>query len=183
MQNGGQVNSAISSSFLPPAGPTITHSAITNDEKPYLDEDRNQLMHVADSTPFNEDGELQSRVEELLDYSKKRGYKRLGGAFRVSMLKEAQALSRRIEAVGMTIIRLQNCERWPESSLLWSLPLDRNIAVHNHQQKHQCHGDGEDLVQHRAIDKGGHTKRRRNDRSKGDGYSKAASVNPVRNQT
>ncbi|KAB2929501.1 MAG: DUF1847 domain-containing protein [Leptonema illini] len=86
---------------MPPACPTITHSAITDDEKPYLDEDRNQLMHVADSTPFNENGELRSRVEELLDYSKKRGYKKLGVAFCVSMLKEAQALSRRIEADGM----------------------------------------------------------------------------------
>lgn len=86
---------------MPPTCPTITRSDITDDERPYLDEERNELMHVADGTPFNEEGELRSRVEELLDYSKKRGYKKLGVAFCVSMLKEAQALSRRIEAAGL----------------------------------------------------------------------------------
>lgn len=43
----------------------------------------------------------------------------------------------------MTIIPLLICERWPNSCLLWPLPLDRQKAVDNHQQKRQRHGDGE----------------------------------------
>lgn len=86
---------------MPPACPTLTHPALTRDASPYAGEDIHAEMVDADSTPFAPDGSLRNRVEELLAFSKARGFIRIGIAFCVSMPKEAQRLGRMIRNAGM----------------------------------------------------------------------------------
>lgn len=86
---------------MPKTCPTRTHPELAGDVSGYLDADRQELMRVADATPFTEERRLRSRVEELVVYAKGRGYRSLGVAFCVSMLKEAQQLGRVLEAEGL----------------------------------------------------------------------------------
>lgn len=86
---------------MPAACPTLTHPQIADDETSYLEPDRLDLMRVADASPFTEEREMRSRVEELIFFAHRRNHKRIGVAFCVSMLKEAQELGRRLEASGI----------------------------------------------------------------------------------
>jgi uncharacterized metal-binding protein len=86
---------------MPPSCPTLTHAPIARGIRAYLTPDRQELMRVADETPFAEDGHLRNRVEELAHFARGRGMKRIGIAFCVSMRKEAQRLADRLEAEGL----------------------------------------------------------------------------------
>ena len=87
---------------MPKTCPTRTHAALAKDFTSYLEPDRARLMQVADSTPFTPGPEprLRNRVEELVEFAKGRGYGRIGVAFCVSMLNEAQALAKVLEREG-----------------------------------------------------------------------------------
>ena len=67
----------------------------------YLGEERQALMQAADSTPFKPDGTLRNRVEELAHYAHRRGMKRVGVAFCVSLLKESQRLASLLQDEGL----------------------------------------------------------------------------------
>lgn len=86
---------------MPAACPTITHADTAGDETAYLDGERQALMRIADAAPFTEGRELRSRVDELIFFSRERNYRKIGVAFCVSMLKEAQEFGRRLEAAGI----------------------------------------------------------------------------------
>lgn len=88
---------------MPKTCPTRTHADLTRDVSGYLEPDRQELMRVADSTPFTSGPErrLRNRVEELVAYAHGRGYRSIGVAFCVTMLKEAQQLGRVLEAEGL----------------------------------------------------------------------------------
>jgi uncharacterized metal-binding protein len=87
---------------MPTTCPTRTHAELTRDVSGYSDPDRRELMRVADATPFTPDRRMRNRVEELVAYAKGRGYERIGVAFCVSMLAEAQSLGRLLEAEGLS---------------------------------------------------------------------------------
>jgi len=87
---------------MPKTCPTRTHAELTGDVSGYLDPDRQELMRVADGTPFTADRTLRNRVEEVVEYARGRGYQSLGIAFCVSLLKEAQQLGKLVEAQGLT---------------------------------------------------------------------------------
>lgn len=86
---------------MPPACPTRTHPAIARDPTPYTGEGLRAEMADADTTPFAPDGSLRNRVEELIAYSKARGFKRIGIAFCVSLTKESQRLGRMLREAGL----------------------------------------------------------------------------------
>jgi uncharacterized metal-binding protein len=88
-------------SRMPRTCPTRTHAAMAGDAAPYLEPERAALMRVADATPFTPEGRLRNRVEELAEFAKQRGMKRIGVAFCVSLLKESQQLARLLEAGGL----------------------------------------------------------------------------------
>jgi uncharacterized metal-binding protein len=77
---------------MPATCPTLTKADIAKDASPYLEEDLHALMVVADDTPKTTDGVLRNRVEELIHFANGRGMKRIGIAFCVSMIREAQRL-------------------------------------------------------------------------------------------
>ena len=58
-------------------------------------------FRAADETPFAEDGRLRSRVEELAHFARRRGMRKVGVAFCVSMRAEAQRLADKLEAEGL----------------------------------------------------------------------------------
>jgi uncharacterized metal-binding protein len=58
-------------------------------------------MRASDSTPFTEDGRLRTRVEELVAFARSRGMRRVGVAFCVSLIREAQQLGRMLKAEGL----------------------------------------------------------------------------------
>ncbi len=57
-------------------------------------------MRAADLTPFDETRRLRTRVDELVAFARARGARRVGVAFCVSLIREAQALGRRLEVDG-----------------------------------------------------------------------------------
>lgn len=87
-------------SRMPRTCPTRTHDELTRDVSGYLDVERQELMRAADTTPFKPDGTFRNRVEELSVYARRRGMKRIGVAFCVSMLKESQQLARMLQDDG-----------------------------------------------------------------------------------
>lgn len=88
-------------SRMPTTCPTRTHSVLAGDTSPYLSPDRQALMRAADATPFADDGRLRTRVEELVAFARARGVRRVGVAFCVSLIREAQELGRRLMAEGL----------------------------------------------------------------------------------
>jgi len=58
-------------------------------------------MRIADETPFTPERQARSRVEELVHYARRRGMKRIGVAFCVSLIREAQEVGRLLEAEGL----------------------------------------------------------------------------------
>jgi len=89
---------------MPKTCPTSTHSALVKDVAPYFEEPFKSIMQVADKTPFTEDRVLRSRVEELIFFAKHLGYLRIGIAFCVTLMQEAQALAKIIEAEGLEAV-------------------------------------------------------------------------------
>jgi uncharacterized metal-binding protein len=86
---------------MPTTCPSRTHPALAGDVAGYLDPARQELMRVADTTPFTRDEKVRNRVEELIEYAKGRGYRSVGVAFCVTMLTEAQQLGRLLESEGL----------------------------------------------------------------------------------
>ena len=86
---------------MPRTCPTRTHPEIAGDPAPYLEPERQALMQAADRIPFAEDGRLRNRVEELVAFARARGLRRVGVAFCVSLIREAQALGRTLQAEGL----------------------------------------------------------------------------------
>ncbi len=86
---------------MPRTCPTRTHAEIAGDVSGYLGDDRQALMRAADATPSRTDRTLRNRVEELAHYARGRGMRRVGVAFCVSMLKEAQELARQLQAAQL----------------------------------------------------------------------------------
>lgn len=86
---------------MPRTCPTRTHPEIARDAAPYLGPERRELMRAADQVPFAEDGRLRNRVEELVAFARARGLRRVGVAFCVSLIREAQALGRTLRAEGL----------------------------------------------------------------------------------
>ncbi len=86
---------------MPERCPTRTRPDVTRDPTPYLDPDRSALMRAADALPFGEGHRLRSRVEELVAFAKLRGVAKVGVAFCVSLIREAQALGRILEREGL----------------------------------------------------------------------------------
>lgn len=86
---------------MPKTCPTRTEPAIATDVTPYLDEGRAEVMRVADQTPFSEEGRMRNRVEELASFARARGMRRVGIAFCVTLIKEAQELARQLQVAGL----------------------------------------------------------------------------------
>jgi uncharacterized metal-binding protein len=77
---------------MPKTCPTRTHAEVAGDVSGYLDDERQELMRVADATPFTPERQLRNRVEELVAYAQGRGYQSFGVAFCVRLL-EAEGLA------------------------------------------------------------------------------------------
>lgn len=88
-------------SRMPRTCPTRTRTELTRDVSAYLSPERQALMRAADETPLAPGGELRTRVEELVHYARRRGMRRVGVAFCVSLIQEAQQLGRILEAEGL----------------------------------------------------------------------------------
>ncbi len=86
---------------MPKTCPTRTDADIAKDAKPYLDDERTALMRAADSTPFSEDGSKRNRAQELANFANARGMHRIGIAFCVTLIKEAQELARQLREAGL----------------------------------------------------------------------------------
>jgi uncharacterized metal-binding protein len=86
---------------MPKTCPTKTHLAVVHDPAPYLEPDRHAMMVAADSTPFTEERVLRNRVEELVVFAKARGIEKIGVAFCVSLIKEAQQLGKMLKREGI----------------------------------------------------------------------------------
>jgi uncharacterized metal-binding protein len=86
---------------MPTTCPTRTHAEVARDVSPYRSDERMALMRAADETPFTEDRQLRTRVEELAHFAKGLGMKRIGVAFCVSLLQESQQLARVLQAEGL----------------------------------------------------------------------------------
>jgi uncharacterized metal-binding protein len=86
---------------MPKTCPTKTEADIATDPSPYLDEDRASVMRAADKTPFAEDGTKRNRVQELANFANARGMRRIGIAFCVTLVKEAQELARQLKEAGL----------------------------------------------------------------------------------
>ncbi len=88
-------------SRMPTTCPTRTQPEIAKDVSGYLSPERQALMRAADETPLTPERRLRTRVEELVHYARRRGMKRVGVAFCVSMLAESQRLGRILEEAGL----------------------------------------------------------------------------------
>jgi len=103
----GCIHCATAASFkgdtarMPRTCPTRTHADVAGDATPYLSPERQALMRAADATPFTDDGRLRTRVEELVAFARGRGMHRVGVAFCVALIREAQELGRRLVAEGL----------------------------------------------------------------------------------
>ncbi len=86
---------------MPERCPSRVSPGLTHVPAAYLEPDRRALMAVADALPFAADGSLRNRVEELVAFAKARGVEKVGVAFCVSLIREAQALGRILEAAGV----------------------------------------------------------------------------------
>ncbi len=86
---------------MPKTCPTRTHLDVVHDASSYLEPERHETMVAADAIPFTPERVLRNRVEELVEFAKLRGHRRIGVAFCVSMIKEAQQLSRILEGEGL----------------------------------------------------------------------------------
>jgi uncharacterized metal-binding protein len=86
---------------MPEACPTRTRVEVAHDTAPYLEPERHALMVAADATPFTEDRQLRSRVEELVAFAKARGVAKVGVAFCVSLIREAQRLGEILADQGL----------------------------------------------------------------------------------
>jgi uncharacterized metal-binding protein len=86
---------------MPKTCPTRTHAEVARDAAPYLTPDRQALMRAADGTPFDALGRVRTRVEEVVAFARARGMRRVGVAFCVSLIREAQQLGRTLEAEGL----------------------------------------------------------------------------------
>lgn len=86
---------------MPKTCPTRTHAEVATDPSPYGDSERAAIMRAADATPFSESGEKRNRVQELIAFAQGRGMRRVGIAFCVTLIKEAQELARQLEAAGL----------------------------------------------------------------------------------
>jgi uncharacterized metal-binding protein len=86
---------------MPTTCPTKTHVESTHDTAPYLDPDRSALMRAADATPYTDEHRLRTRVEELVVFAKARGVQKVGVAFCVSLIREAQRLGEILAGEGL----------------------------------------------------------------------------------
>jgi uncharacterized metal-binding protein len=86
---------------MPTTCPTRTHRDVAGDATPYLAPDLQALMQAADGTPIDAEGRVRTRVEELVAFAHARGMRRVGVAFCVSLIREAQELGRRLEREGL----------------------------------------------------------------------------------
>ena len=86
---------------MPEGCPTLSRPGVTRDAAPYLQGELHALMVAADGTPRGADGALRSRVEELVEFARARGMKRVGVAFCVSLLREAQRLGEILRGAGL----------------------------------------------------------------------------------
>ncbi len=86
---------------MPKTCPTRTHDSISKDFEPYLDDERAAVMRAADKTPIAEDGTKRNRVQELIHFAQSRGMHRVGIAFCVTLIKEAQELARQLRTAGL----------------------------------------------------------------------------------
>lgn len=79
---------------MPKTCPTLTQAELVQDVKPYREEPIQHLMQISDHTPFTPEGRLRNRVEELIDFAQGMGYKKIGIAFCVTLMSEAQTLAK-----------------------------------------------------------------------------------------
>jgi uncharacterized metal-binding protein len=86
---------------MPKTCPSRTQLPIAHDPAPYLEPDTHATMVVADATPFTEERVLRNRVEELVEFARGRGLHKIGVAFCVSMIKEAQQLAKILRREGI----------------------------------------------------------------------------------
>jgi uncharacterized metal-binding protein len=86
---------------MPLTCPTLTRAEITKDASPYLSAELHSLMVAADDTPKTSDGRLRNRVEELIAFASGRGMKRIGVAFCVALIREAQTLGQLLQQAGL----------------------------------------------------------------------------------
>jgi uncharacterized metal-binding protein len=86
---------------MPKTCPTRTDADLASDASPYLGKERASVMRAADEAPFSEDGSKRNRVEELTHFAHARAMRRVGVAFCVTMVKEAQELARQLRGAGL----------------------------------------------------------------------------------
>lgn len=85
---------------MPKTCPTLTHAELVKDVEVYREEPLQHFMQIADQTPFTPEGMLRNRVEELMDFAQGMGYKKIGIAFCVTLMPEAQILARILTEKG-----------------------------------------------------------------------------------
>ncbi len=86
---------------MPKTCPTRTHSSTATDVEPYLDSERAAVMKAADKTPIAEDGTKRTRVQELIEFARLQGMQRIGIAYCVTLVKEAQELAKQLRGAGI----------------------------------------------------------------------------------
>ncbi len=86
---------------MPKTCPTLTHSTLTKETSAYMQESLRTMMQAADKTPFTSDRVLRNRVEELIFYCHELGLKRIGIAFCVTLMTEAQKLAKLLGEAGL----------------------------------------------------------------------------------
>lgn len=89
---------------MPKTCPTLTHEEIAKDIQGYREEPLKTLMQKADRTPFTPDGVLRNRVEELIFFAQEMGYHKIGIAFCVTLMPEAQTLAKLLREEGLEAI-------------------------------------------------------------------------------
>ncbi|WP_206812103.1 DUF1847 domain-containing protein [Paradesulfitobacterium ferrireducens] len=86
---------------MPKTCPTLTHETLTKDISAYEQEPLRTIMQAADKTPFTLEHVLRSRVEELIFYCHDLGLKKIGIAFCVTLMTEAQNLAKLLSEAGL----------------------------------------------------------------------------------
>lgn len=89
---------------MPKTCPTLTHETLTKDISAYEQEPLRTIMRTADKTPFTLEHGLRNRVEEFIFYCHDLGLKKIGIAFCVTLMTEAQNLAKLVSEAELAPI-------------------------------------------------------------------------------
>ncbi|WKV09626.1 DUF1847 domain-containing protein [Thermoanaerobacterium sp. CMT5567-10] len=86
--------------------PTVMEKDIINDsiERYNNDENVNKIMKIANTLPVDENGELRSRADEIINLIMQMGMKKIGVAFCYSLEKEAKKFVKMLNKYDITVV-------------------------------------------------------------------------------